>query len=265
LAFDFIYNNSNLSNEIFKLKEQIFLKDLNVDFAKQREVNNETDSRSFFDLMKKVPLPYEEFLEATIFFMGASAETTSSSLANILHLLGMYQDVQNKLYDELKSVLKSEKDYVQEDEMSKMTYLDLVIKESLRLLPVAIMQGRTATKSLKLKKYLLPAGTSTNINTLIIHTDPKYWGEDALEFRPERFLEDHFHNMHPFAYFPFSHGPRMCPGMKYAQMTMKIFLSRFLMKYKVSSPLTYKELKFIFGLTLKTKQDPILFFEKRNK
>jgi cytochrome P450 len=216
LALDIIYNHSRLSKEIFQLKEQIFLKDLKVDFAKQREISNENDPRSFFDLMKKVPMPYEEFLEATIFFMGASAETTSSTLANILHLLGMYQDVQDKLYEELKSVLKSGKDYVQEDEMTKMTYLDLVIKESLRLLPVAIMQARTVTKSLKLKKYTLPPGTMAHVQTLRIHTDSKHWGEDALEFRPERFLEDHFQNMHPYAYFPFSHGPRMCPGMRYA-------------------------------------------------
>jgi cytochrome P450 len=265
LANDFIYERTNLSKEIFNLKEDIFLKDLKFNFAERFDTTKEIDPRSFFDLMKKVSMPYEDLLEATIFFMGASAETTASSLASALHLLGMNQNVQEKLYDELKSVLKSGKDYVTEDEISKMTYLDLVIKEVLRLLPVAIIQGRVVTKPLKLKKYTLPVGTVTHIPTLQIHTNTKFWGDDALEFRPERFDEEHFKQMHPYTYFPFSNGPRICPGMKYALMAMKIFLSRFLMEFKVTSPLIYKELKFVMGLTLKTKQDPVLLFEKRNK
>lgn len=195
--------------------------------------------------------------------MGASAETTSSSLSNMLHLLAMNPDAQNKLYEELRSVLKSSTDNVAEEEMSKMPYLDLVIKECLRLLPVAVIQGRAVTKPLKLKNYTLPAGTVAHIPSLQAHTDENLWGPDVLEFKPERFEEENFKKIHPYAYIPFSNGQRICPGMKYALLTMKIFLSKFLMRYKVSTDLKYKDLNFVMGLTLKTMQEPILLFESR--
>jgi cytochrome P450 len=84
-----------------------------------------------------------------------------------------------------------------------------------------------------------------------------------LEFRPERFADESFKNIHPYAYIPFSNGSRMCPGYKYASMTLKIFLSRFIMKYHVSTSTKLEELKMIVGLTLRFQVDPEIVFEKR--
>lgn len=63
-----------------------------------------------------------------------------------------------------------------------------------------------------------------------IHRNKNIWGDDALEFKPERFERENFEELHPYSYIPFSGGERMCPGNKYAMMTMKIFVSRFIMK-----------------------------------
>lgn len=263
LYLEFIYNRTSLATEIRQLKEKMFSTYLGCNFKEQFSSEESSDPKSFFGLIKKIPMNYEEFLETTIFFMVASVETTSSSLANILHLLAMNPEVQDKVYEELRSVLKSSFDHVTNEDFLKMPYLDLAIKESLRLLPLTIMQGRYVTKPLQLKKYILPIGTIAYIPTLETHTDQKLWGDDALEFRPERFEDKNFQKVHPYAYIPFSGGQRICPGMKYAMIMMKIFLSRFLMKYKVSTDLKYKDLNFMMGLTLRTKQDAILMFEKR--
>lgn len=83
------------------------------------------------------------------------------------------------------------------------------------------------------------------IPTLEIHRDKSIWGEDALEFKPERFLKENFESIHPYAYIPFLNGPRICPGYKYGLMTIKIFLIRYLMKYRVSTMSKFDELNYI--------------------
>lgn len=99
--------------------------------------------------------------------------------------------------------------------------------------------------------------------TLENQTNKKVWGEDALKFNPDRFLEENFKKIHPYAYFPFSNGPRICVGHKYAWIVMKIFLSRFLMKYRVKTNLKYEELKFNMRLTTSIVQGAMISIERR--
>lgn len=93
--------------------------------------------------------------------------------------------------------------------------------------------------------------------------DKKYWGDDADEFNPERFSEENIKKVHPYAYLPFSKGPRMCVGHRYAWMAMKVFLSKFLMKYRVSTELKYENLEFRIMMTTVIKQGFTMKFEKR--
>lgn len=96
-----------------------------------------------------------------------------------------------------------------------------------------------------------------------IQTDKEIWGEDAEKFKPERFLEESIEKIHPYAYFPFSNGPRICPGHKYAQIVMKVFLSKFLLKYRVKSELSYEDLVFQMRISLKIKQGFEMKVERR--
>lgn len=244
------------------MKNDLLLRSLNCkpeEFHKQQEA----DAQYYFGLLKNTPMSYEEFFDSTAFFLAASSDTTTSSLAHILFLLAMNQNAQNKLYDELKSVLKTCNDHVCNDKMSQMPYLDLVIKESLRLLPLTFMLSRKVTEPLKLKKYTVPANTVVLLPIYETHIDEEIWGTDALEFKPERFKEENIKKIRPYTYMPFSSGLRICPGMNYAMISMKIFLSRFFMEYKVSTKLKYSDLKFVMELVFRTQQDPIIMIEKR--
>lgn len=62
---------------------------------------------------------------------------------------------------------------------------------------------------ISIAKYTARAGSYAVIPMLDIHTDKKLWGDDALEFRPERFEEENMKSIHPYAYIPFSKGPRV--------------------------------------------------------
>jgi cytochrome P450 len=95
------------------------------------------------------------------------------------------------------------------------------------------------------------------------HRDKNIWGEDAMEFKPERFEPENLEKVHPYAYTPFKGGLRMCPGYKYAKITLKIFISRFIMKYRLSTDMKYEELEFLFRLITDFKKRPMLNLERR--
>lgn len=109
----------------------------------------------------------------------------------------------------------------------------------------------------------MPSGTVFLFLTHQLHTDENYWGKDAKEFKPERFAKENAENIEHCAYIPFSKGPRICPGYKYAMNAIKIFLSRFLMKYRVSTELKYDELNFQISLTVVIKQGFMMKVERR--
>lgn len=100
---------------------------------------------------------------------------------------------------------------------------------------------------------------------LIIHaqTGKKYWGDDALVFKPERFLEENIKKIHPYSYMTFSKGARQCPGQRYALMSMKVFLCKFLQKYRVTTDLKYEDLEFQFTLSTGIKQGFMIKVERR--
>lgn len=112
---------------------------------------------------------------------------------------------------------------------------------------------------------MAPKGTFLVIPSREIHRDESIWGKDALEFKPERFLNENFKNIHSHAYLPFSHGARICPGYKYAMITMKIFLSKFIMKYRIStsSDFKIKDLKVQVGLSAQIQNPPKIEIHNR--
>lgn len=96
-----------------------------------------------------------------------------------------------------------------------------------------------------------------------IHTDERYWGEDAKKFNPDRFLPERIKSVHPSAYVPFSQGPRICIAHSYALNTLKTFLSLFLRKYRVSTSLKFDELVVQTIFTIHIKQGFMVKVEKR--
>lgn len=97
-------------------------------------------------------MTYDEVREEIFAFLIGAFDTTGKALAGALLLLAMNQDAQDKVVIEMENIFKSEDDEVDEDALSQMNYLDLVIKESLRLLPVALVIGRQAKKNIELSK-----------------------------------------------------------------------------------------------------------------
>jgi len=111
-----------------------------------------------------------------------------------------------------------------------MKYLDLVIKEVLRLYPPASIIARNIDEDLNYKGNIIPKDTIVTLLIYGINRDPDYY-KDPEAFKPERFLDTGGKN--PFSYIPFSAGPRNCIGQKYAILELKSVISKLLMHFEV--------------------------------
>lgn len=111
-----------------------------------------------------------------------------------------------------------------------MEYLERVIKETMRLFPPAPILLRNVMDDLDMERCILPKGSTVIIPIIKLHRRADLW-TNPLEFNPDRFLPDEVAKRHPYAYVPFSGGPRNCLGRQFAMMSMKVLLATVLRKY----------------------------------
>lgn len=171
-----------------------------------------------------------------IFMFLAGFETTSNSLTFCIYELAHQQEAQEEVYRELKSIpeLKGQDSYSKLQEAKK---LDAFISESLRMYSVIIDNNRKVTAEdgvvLPTNPPLrLPKDTSIAVSSYSIQRDPEYW-PNPDKFDMTRFYAENRGNIKSCSYMPFGLGPRNCAGMRFALLTIKLFLANLLLKYQV--------------------------------
>ena len=99
------------------------------------------------------------------------------------------------------------------EDASKLKYLEACIKEGLRLYPSVPIIERTISEDVEVDGHQIPAGASISLLFYALHRNEDFF-QDALKFKPERFLQqDNSEGQkHPYAFVPFSAGPRNCIG-----------------------------------------------------
>ncbi|KAI8610339.1 cytochrome P450 [Chytriomyces sp. MP71] len=177
-------------------------------------------------------LSNKELMAQVNTFLLAGHETTSHALTWALDHLATRPDLQHKLRTEIKHELSTfSSDPPFEYVSSTSTYLDAVMKETLRLSPPAPVTSRVATANTEIDGHAIPRGTLVILSPLVMHTRAEFWGEDAETFRPERWLEAGEEK--PFGvYMPFLLGPRNCIGSRFAQLEFKAILAVLLRAFE---------------------------------
>lgn len=166
--------------------------------------------------------------QAFLFFV-AGYETTSNTLGFVSYLLATNPVCQTRLREEIMGFYRQHKepDY---DNIQQLTYLDMVISETLRLYPPGLRFGREALRDCVVKGVRIPAKTHVEVPVGVLHRDPLYWPEPD-RFIPERFTAEEKAARHPFVYLPFGAGPRNCIGMRLALLETKVALVRLLHRF----------------------------------
>nr|CAD7195974.1 unnamed protein product [Timema douglasi] len=173
-------------------------------------------------------------------FLIAGFETSSGTMSFCLYELAINQNVQSRLMLEVDQVVEDHGGNITYEAIQKMKYMDQVVDETLRKHPPVGNIDRTCTKAYTIPgtKVHLEKGTKVKIPVYALHYDPKYY-PDPHKFDPERFNEENKRKRHTYTYLPFGEGPRMCIGMRFAIMQIKVGLAVLLLNYRFSiCPLT---------------------------
>jgi cytochrome P450 len=164
----------------------------------------------------------------TIFLAGH--ETTANALSWTWHLLAEHPEVEDRMSKELREVLAGRPPAV--EDLPRLRYTDMVVKESMRLYPPSWAFGREALADCEIGGYHVPAGTQLVMSQWVTHRDPRYY-EEPEEFRPDRWAESSTTLLPKYAYFPFGGGPRLCIGQSFARMEAVLLLATIAQEFRL--------------------------------
>ncbi|XP_058116997.1 uncharacterized protein LOC131284572 [Anopheles ziemanni] len=198
------------------------------------------------------PLTDLEIREEVDTFMFEGHDTTTSAISFLLQSLAKNPDVQQKVFEEVRSIVGDDlKQPVTMAMLNDMSYLDLVIKETLRLFPSVPMIGRKMLETTEINGKIYPAGANLIIMPFFLGRDAKYF-PNPEKFDPERFnVERSAEKTNPYQYIPFSAGPRNCIGQKFAVAELKSLVSKVLLHYEILPPSEERTESFIAELILR--------------
>ncbi len=159
----------------------------------------------------------------------AGHETSTNALVWTLLLLSQHPNIARALDDEIAQLHGAPPT---EADFARLTLLDAVVKESLRLLPPVPLHPRVVAKDTTLGGHRFPAGSELMLSIFHLHRDPDVFSTPDV-FAPERWQTA---KPSVYEYNPFSAGPRMCIGASFAMMELKIVLAMLLSKFRLELP-----------------------------
>ncbi|XP_071651117.1 cytochrome P450 9e2-like [Temnothorax longispinosus] len=183
----------------------------------------------------------DDIVSQAFSFFFAGFDTTSTLMCFVAHELAINRDIQDRLREEVQQHLAEGNGKISYESLSKMSYMDMVISETLRKHPPVIFLDR-----LCVKRYELPPSQPGCKNVIVepndvllfpvyaLHHDPKYF-PNPDKFDPERFSEENKDNILPYTYLPFGHGPRKCIGNRFVLMEAKILIAHLLQKFTLKA------------------------------
>eukprot|EP00118_Oscarella_pearsei_P024207 m.302154 g.302154 ORF g.302154 m.302154 type:complete len:133 (+) comp40812_c0_seq15:1343-1741(+) len=129
----------------------------------------------------------------------------------------------------------------------------------MRLYPPVPIIGRELTKELKIRNHVLPKGQTVTLNIAMVHRNPEFW-EDPDEFKPERMSAEASKNRHPYAFIPFSAGPRNCIGKLFALTELRLAIAQIISNYQVEL-VEDREPKRLMSIVMRPKENLMLKFK----
>eukprot|EP00928_Gymnodinium_smaydae_P003824 TRINITY_DN1134_c1_g1_i1.p1 TRINITY_DN1134_c1_g1~~TRINITY_DN1134_c1_g1_i1.p1 ORF type:complete len:376 (+),score=32.59 TRINITY_DN1134_c1_g1_i1:108-1130(+) len=224
-----------------KIKRYVQMMHKVVDDIIQKRVRNETRSitkqTDLLDLMLKdesgPKLSDIGIRSQVLGILFAGHDSTAAAMSSFFVFMIANPRVEAKLVDEIRHVVGDEE--LTTDHISKLTYLDWCIKETLRLLPPASNVERISVAGdlMLAGKWKIHRKEAIIIDMFTLHMDPETWGPDAAEFVPERWEKG---APHPYSYMPFATGPRGCIGKEFTLLEQKIVAVKILQTFELHGP-----------------------------
>ncbi|VVA97643.1 unnamed protein product [Arabis nemorensis] len=172
-------------------------------------------------------------MEECKLFYFSGQETTSVLFSWIMLLLSQHQDWQARAREEVMQVFGDKT-----PDLEDINQLKVAISSSHR-------NDRAVHKETKLGDLTLPAGVQVHMPILLIHRDTKLWGDDAAEFKPERFKDGISKaTKNQVCFLPFGWGPRTCVAQNYALLEAKMAMALILQRFSLELSPSYVHLPY---------------------
>lgn len=236
----------------------------NYQYLKNFESNEEAETEEVFGYKKKRlamldllimasregSLSDFDIREEIDTFMFEGHDTTAMAIVFTLLLLAEHKEIQERVRDEINSVIQENGGKLSMRALQNLSYLDRCLKETLRLYPSVFLISRKSAEDVKLQSYIVPAETILHLYIYQIHRDPNFW-PDPETFDPDRFLPEKIQNRHPYSYVPFSAGPRNCIGQRFGLLELKAMIAPLVSNFYLE-PVDYlKDIRLKFDLIIR--------------
>ncbi|XP_050353173.1 cytochrome P450 4C1-like [Nymphalis io] len=197
-------------------------------------------------------LPDEEIKLETFSLFTTSQEASAKIASAVLLFLAHLPEWQEKVHKEVIEVVGPHDEHITEEQLKKLTNLDMVYKEVLRYMSIGAMIQRTVEEEITINdgKITLPTGTSLVIPIHELHRDAQYW-EEPYKIKPERFLPENIKNRDPNAFIPFSLGPMDCLGRIYATTLIKTLIVKIVRRVQLEADGRLEDLELHIAISVK--------------
>jgi cytochrome P450 len=188
----------------------------------------------------KVGLHPRDLVDFVLGFLLAARDTSAVTTMWLFYELGQHPEIEAKIRDEFATKLPQlgvgRDSYITADHAKQLVYLEAVIKETLRLHPAAALTTRIANQDTVIGgDVFIQKGQVMNLSMYGMARNPRVWGPDAAEFKPERWIDAKTGELLSFPatkFFTFGAGPRSCIGMKLAILNLRVLTANLLHRYK---------------------------------
>ncbi|KNA16862.1 hypothetical protein SOVF_085350 [Spinacia oleracea] len=188
-------------------------------------------SQSIGSQKQQQAMSFQDMIDECKLFYFAGQETTSVLLVWTMILLSKHQDWQTRAREEVLATFGTNQPDL--EGLNRLKIVTTILYEVLRLYPPVVTTSRRIYQGdMKLGNIVVPRGAMVSLSIINTHHDPRLWGDDANEFKPDRFSEGIAKaTKGNISFFPFGWGPRICIGQNFAiaeaKMAVSIILQRF--------------------------------------
>uniref|UniRef100_A0A1B6M4B3 Cytochrome P450 n=2 Tax=Graphocephala atropunctata TaxID=36148 RepID=A0A1B6M4B3_9HEMI len=221
----------------YKLKTNTERNDMVGYMVKMANIEISTTEENTNPTMKSEPLQdstIEQISAHTFSLLIGGYESSTSNMTFCLYELSRHQDIQEKLYQEIRQAMEKNAGRFSYDTLKNISFLDQVFKETLR--SYGTTQGITRICTLPYQvpgtNLVLEKGHRILVPVYSLHHDPRYY-PDPYEFQPERFTSEVSKERHRSLFMPFGDGPRKCIGERIGHVLTKIGIATVILNFRV--------------------------------